>query len=1111
MTTLISRSPIPLFIAWLLILEAGLPPVYAQPTEATPEEENQEQPELPPGSFIYLPNEQGRIVPVPLNAKLREFLEWRDSQTETPEDRLPEYSIDRLTLTGSANERLVNAEAVLAIRVRKKTGSVTVPLQFNEAILKEISHTGDGDYAFSGLKNTTGYEFKISGAGTHEIRLKLSVPITRTLASFRLQLTLPPTAVGSLELDVGLRDATFKAPARTAFEITPGGDRTAITLFGLTENLDLTWQPAPASRDARPVLQSNTSIETRMTNENVLLTASQKVSAVSGNFQQLEVRLPKGYGLERVKDKEDLLETYSAIEGRSGWYRLQLLSPTSDPITLEWTLSRSIPEPATALKIDGFELGGDVRTQSGEVRISELPGYRLQERDLGSLFRTDVLPPFSRAFEFYRQPFHLTLELQKIQPLYSLEPRFELQVERESLTWLADLELSVQRGAVSRISLLWPGWQAAGWQLPESKQTGLIAEITADENDLSILHIKFNEPQSGQNIKLSLRSEMRLAERDAIEGVELRLPYFPPLDVDGETELLVTAHPSLDVTLLESGNLETLPNLGSDANIVHRLRMPEYAQPQLKISAIPRERVVEINSNVTAELQEERNSVLVHQSLQYDVRFEGIETLRLTVPSSILASLSATDELGRPLPLEATEGTAEILIPVRIPLPETRTGPFAVEFEYEYELPDSVAVSQENASWILPLIQPGEAEAELSSLKLAASLSDQYEPDPQEWRQKDATSGERSYVAIGDAVRQEIGFLRRRSRASDVGLIVRHCLHVTWTDEDGLIHTRSDYLMNGSFETLSVQLPENYELDNGGIEFNDQPISSDAFSHSDRTLAVTPPQSTIPSDAVEYRLTIKIVSTQSASLTRMGTLMCESPELLNQENEQQKIQQTFWLVKLPYQQHLFFQPVGYTPQYLWQRQGLFWGRTPNKSIEQLSDWVQVSPGELEDLLTTGGNVYLFSRFGTGSRLTLGNMDRKVVVLIGAGLTLLISFMLLRLPATRNALSFLIIASALAFTGIWYPTSVALLLQPAILGFCLACLARTIDHLFRRPQLPTVVTFEDPTAGSSQVVGLTESPTPLSQLDLGLGSEDPTQMKHREMQEESMSSHISSGE
>jgi hypothetical protein len=76
---------------------------------------------------------------------------------------------------------------------------------------------------------------------------------------------------------------------------------------------------------------------------------------------------------------------------------------------------------------------------------------------------------------------------------------------------------------------------------------------------------------------------------------------------------------------------------------------------------------------------------------------------------------------------------------------------------------------------------------------------------------------------------------------------------------------------------------------------------------------------------------------------------------------------------------------------------------------------------------------------------------------------------------------------------------------------LASLAATLDYLFRRPQLPAVVTFEEPTAGSSQATGLTETSPPLSQLDLGLGSEEPTQMKHRDAQEEPLSSHLSSGE
>jgi len=1131
MMPLNSRNPISLLIACLLFGWSGMSPVRAQTDTAPNAEPGTELPAK--GDIIFMRNQAGEPIPVRKNAWVEKYLEWLESQENAPADQLPQYSIDRLTLTGVANDRLVDLDAVLTIRIRKKNGAVTVPLQFNEAVLKNIVHSGEGDLAFNGLKNNTGYEWKISGEGTHEIRLKLSVPITRQLSSSRLQLRLPPTAVGSLELEVGMRDAAFKTPARTAFKITPRGDSTAITLFGLTENLDLTWQPAPESRDARPVLQADTTIETRITTDYVLLTATQKISAASGSFQQLEVRLPAGYELQSVTDKqEDLLESYSEIEGRPNPYLLQLASPVTgpDPVTFEWKLSCPLPEPGAILKIDGFGLDEDVRDvrlQSGRLYLSELPGYRLQERESHELFRTDVplekLPQFSRAFEFFRQPFSLALEVQKIQSLYSLDPRFELHVERNLLTWKADVNLSVQRGSVSQLTLQCPDWREAGWKFLEDEQSEMIARIDADPDDPSVRHVVFQRPLSGENIKLSLEAVKMLTDREAAEGVVLKLPGFPRRMVNGATELLVTSRSDLDVTLLDTGNLETLPDLppriSEISDVVRRLRIPEFTQPQLTLSVVPRERVVNVTTDVAPELRVEDGTVLIRQSFVYDVRFEGIETLRWRVPAAIRESLSGRDENGNPLHLEFAEGTGEILIPVRITLPEPRTGTFTIQFLFEQKVPGPVAGNFDNPLWTMPLIQSSDAAARLVTLKLGPLLSELYEPDPDEWPQTDAAD-EVTYTVAGEAVRQEIVFQRKGTHAADGLVTVERCLHVTRTDDDGLIHTRSDFILNGQFESLTLRLPENYELEVDGIELNGKPIPREARQLSDRTLVVMPPGNAMKAHPLQQRLSVRIVSSEAFSLSWWGggTLACEAPQLVEANRFQQTFPlasqrslQTFWLVQLPPRQHLFLRPDGYSPEYLWQRQGLYWMRIPRKSVEELAKWVHDNPQELQDLLSTGGHAYLFSRFGTAEPLVLGNMHLKVVILAGGLLTLLISFMLLRLPATRNALTLLIMASAFAFLGVWYPTAVALLLQPAILGFCLAILAATLDYLFRRPQLPAVVTFEEPTAGSSQATGLTESVTPLSQIELGLGSDDPTQMQHREMHEEHVSSHLSSGE
>ena len=105
MTTLISRSPITLCLTWLLLAGTGLSPVWAQDTLAI-QDDPREPAVRPAGDIIYLKDENGRPFPVPLNVTLKEYLEWRESQSEKPENQLPEYSVNQLTRQQGDNEWL---------------------------------------------------------------------------------------------------------------------------------------------------------------------------------------------------------------------------------------------------------------------------------------------------------------------------------------------------------------------------------------------------------------------------------------------------------------------------------------------------------------------------------------------------------------------------------------------------------------------------------------------------------------------------------------------------------------------------------------------------------------------------------------------------------------------------------------------------------------------------------------------------------------------------------------------------------------------------------------------------------------------------------------------
>ncbi|MBD3673759.1 MAG: hypothetical protein HUJ26_09575 [Planctomycetaceae bacterium] len=1062
---------------------------------------------LPNGDIIYLKDQNGRPVPVPKNASVEEYLNWLEKREAQNETRIPDYDLISLSLKGVATEKVAELEAVVALRIRKKEGAVRVPLQFNEAVLKQISHSGEGDFAFIGLNNKTGYEWNISGAGIHEITLKLSVPLTRQLPLRRLQLTVPQSPVSSLELTVGVPNASFKLPQRSAFEITPAGQQTLLTLFGLTENLDLSWQSAPESNSDRSVLEANTRIDVKLSYGNVILTTRQQIEAVSGNFDQLQIRLPEDYQLQNLQVGDELLESVSAVKDRQGWYELQLSAPTSGPVVLDWILSRPIPDLGELVKIEGFEIEGDLRQQSGQIHLAEMSGYRLLTRNQPrALFRIDVPESagasISRSWEFYRQPFQLAFELQKIRPLYSLEPVYELNVEEEGLVWKADLELNVFRGALSELNLQWPNWQSAGWQLGTELQDGIVDRIRVDENDPDLLQLVFIEPLTAGKKRLLLTARKPFSYQSG--SLAIQLPRFPAGSEPADTSLKINSVRNYEVEVGTTADVRSLPpteNVSETESLipVASLRFPETASRNLELSVKKRQREVTTQTRIRLEYGRDSSDLKVNQALDYQIKYEELDTLRFRIPQEIAESLVVRDSEGRLLKIEFVSpgeyGQA------RIALSEPLLGLYSLQFDYDLPFPEST--NPNGSSWRIPVIQSSDAESKSLRLELGKFLMTQYHPDPEGWQMATNPGGGIYYQSNDPAVRQEIRLQQSVPENQSQELFVRRALHLASTDGLGALSLRSEYLIAGSPDSLQIRIPDGYQLDQ--LLLDGEPV--DDFQLVENLVEIGPSRVDRRLASREHHLSI-LTNTQSPDLEFgwVAKMDCNAPEILNVSWQNESM----WLVELPYRHHLFLQPVSYSPLYTWQREGLFWVRTPNLSKSSLAEWIDLDPAAFEQMFVVGGNSYLFHRLGDGSKIVLGSMHRSMVVLTGAGLTLMISFILLRIPTTRNALTLLMIALALAVAGVFYPTSVALLLQPAILGFCLACLAAFLDNLFRRPQLPNaVITFDEPSRGSSQH---TQVPHPsLAQMEPALGSEDPTELRAREVTEEQVSSFISDGE
>ena len=171
-----------------------------------------------------------------------------------------------------------------------------------------------------------------------------------------------------------------------------------------------------------------------------------------------------------------------------------------------------------------------------------------------------------------------------------------------------------------------------------------------------------------------------------------------------------------------------------------------------------------------------------------------------------------------------------------------------------------------------------------------------------------------------------------------------------------------------------------------------------------------------------------------------------------------------WTIDLPADQHLFDYPREAAPMYRWERRGLIWGRTPLQDRSTLEQWIG-SPAPPTTTIDVPGNIYSFSQFGAPTELRIRSMSTSLVLLFGAGLSLGVGFVLMRVQVARHVLSLLGLAVLLAVAALWYLPLLELLLQPIIAGLIFPLCAVLIQRWHRMPTNSTVLTLgTDPAMG-----------------------------------------------
>ncbi len=179
-------------------------------------------------SIFYLKDEHGNLQAVP-NFTLKDFEDLYKFKHQLGQgDPPPRFSLQQMLVSGtinSAGQAELNVQFRIAVNEDQWT---RIPLRLDQAVLREpAQYQGPGEYLLSFEGEGEGYVAWLRGpkGATHQLTLKMLVPLTAAGQESRLRLLAPRTTASELRLKVPYAKAVARASEGATLQSPHGGAR----------------------------------------------------------------------------------------------------------------------------------------------------------------------------------------------------------------------------------------------------------------------------------------------------------------------------------------------------------------------------------------------------------------------------------------------------------------------------------------------------------------------------------------------------------------------------------------------------------------------------------------------------------------------------------------------------------------------------------------------------------------------------------------------------------------------------------------------------------------------------------------------------------------------
>jgi hypothetical protein len=1041
-------------------------------------------------SIFYLKDEHGNLQAVP-NFTLKDFEDLYKLKHQLVQgDPRPRYSLQQMLASGTINSA-GQAELTVQFRIVVREDQWTrIPLRLDQGVLREpAQYQGPGENLLSFEGEGEGYVAWLRGpAGqTHQLTLKLLVPLTSTGQESRLKLLAPRTTASELKLTVPYVHAVARVSEGATLQAPRGNDKeTELIAVGLNGDFELSWHPPGYSPGKPAALEAFGSILSRLDGRGVETDATFSVRSFGEAFDRFHIRLPPdselvpgkggGYTLAMVDGTSS-----PAAPGRPRTVEVQLARRTTGPVEIRFTTKRAV-DPTRGdrwLELAGFEIPEAAR-QSGTIAVSVAGDWQVLWGSSRGVRQID--PPETMrqkevvsAYEYFALPSSMMARLVQRKTRINVDPEYVILVDSDQVRMEAKLRYTVRGAKVSAVSLAMPDWQ--------------IDDIGPE----SVVAVDGVPPDAGPMLALPLMSP-------TVGQFEIRLKAHRPLPPDAKTfsltlpQIQASAPPSAVVAVLPADNVEIAPVAAAMTGLMRQqsagpMELPVRQQEPLffRTDAAQAVFTAEIHRHrqwitvgVNSQLSIEPTVSRVEQKFSYSVAYEPTDFFLLEVPRELAAKgrleLSCEDQILAPVVLGDESDDEAKPLRMRVALPKPCIG--HCEIAARFTLPPSGAAGELR----VPLVMPLDVELAGNNLSVVSAADQQVDAAGSDWTVADsgvadvASPRTRGFSAVRPT--NEV-VLKLHGESGDAPVTVERAWLQTFLSggsRTGAQAVRQDTLVfqfTTRLRHLEINLPPGAASDgasvklfavnhNGSSGRQQTELTVAPSSKGDRTVLVPLPMS---SESARYSLSLQYhVRMQEIG---QGTTRFEFPQIGNNA----WVNQMYWQLLLPAEEHLLATPRGFTSEFDWRWNAFYFGRQPVMDEAALAAWVGL-PRPMDAYPTTGLNCYLFSTLGPLESCEIATLGRTTIVFVVSGVVLLVGLGLIYFRPMRHPIVLLAAVVLLASSAAMYPELTLLAAQASVLGLVLVLLAFVLRRWFEIDQ-PTTADMASSVTLALQVSPATE--------------------------------------